>query len=863
LSSSEAPPPSDRPQELRLTDAIRQAGVKRFTRQGALLVIQHSLEKNGRPEWTTILFKVKPAGYYATLLDFEESCFRSKIPRQVTQQIMAALSLDDDYYENALRYFEADNNQSILGTAIKFPNFFEDENDSSQSQQQRQQEQGQESSHLGGDEQDEDSDAPVALPSPPPPPEEPESDPDYPADNGGLELLTVSQTLQLDKPQDVRVIGLVDLIRTRFDLVKQIVLTCTNRDENCPNLGRSEIRTLKVGIFSVFDLPFVFPDGREALDLFCRCSQCHQPRRVVAGTGRYQSARIIELRNVEIDWNSNSVTTTNPNSTEQLDRLMVLVCGRHAKDIDFSEEAEMIGGLQIMPSSIIEARRGTTGRYPGNQFLAQPGGKYQKIFYAKHIKYTKREREAVLTEQDIQAIKRFASMPNLIRRLVSMFAPNVSGYENAKLALLLQAVGPAPAQRKNWYRRTWINSGLFGDPGTAKTILGEEAVKLLPGSQTVSGPHSTGKGVVAIAEKETDGSAYVRAGAAVLAHNASCFIDEIGSMGTWDDQDQFLDLMNKGYCDFNKLGIRKRIHAKTNFIVGANPTTFNWQNPDKIDKSELPVKLTLIDRLDHISIFRDTRGEEETKEWSAEMFVLSQKHINTDYVFLKKYIHYIRTESRFKEIEFADIELAHKLSDAWTEIKLKYPSLMSKRGYESIFRTATAVARFMCKNVIDNEVKEQTIGFIREMYRAFGADVISKSLDPQDMVFAELCQIIKSFADGLEYVMTEDESSFDITLNEAAQRACDKIAEVRDYFGVRLKDKGKLKVNSNRRLRDIHKKFVEKAGVNGMEYYGGRIKVVSNLAPRGLTLRWVANKDVERGEADSNNDDTADAVHNQ
>ena len=51
--------------------------------------------------------------------------------------------------------------------------------------------------------------------------QEPESDSDYPDDNGGLDLLTVSQLLQLDRPQPVRVIGLVDVIRIRFDLVNK------------------------------------------------------------------------------------------------------------------------------------------------------------------------------------------------------------------------------------------------------------------------------------------------------------------------------------------------------------------------------------------------------------------------------------------------------------------------------------------------------------------------------------------------------------------------------------------------------------------------------------------------------------------
>ena len=261
---------------------------------------------------------------------------------------MAALStLDDDYYQNALRYNENDSNENILGTAIKINEFFEEENNDQQQQQ--------EETIV-----DEES-------IPPPSSPESESDSDYPDDGGGLELLTVSEVLQLDRPQPVRVIGLVDVIRTRFDLVKQINLLCTN--ENCPIRDRRETRTLKVGMFSVYDLPFVFPDGREALDLFCRCSQCRQPRRVTAGQGRYQSARIIELRNVAKDVDrDNSTNNNNSNNTEDLDRLMVLVHGKHAQNIGFSEEVEMIGELQIMPSSVIEARRSTIGRNPGNMF---------------------------------------------------------------------------------------------------------------------------------------------------------------------------------------------------------------------------------------------------------------------------------------------------------------------------------------------------------------------------------------------------------------------------------------------------------------------------------------------------------------
>lgn len=302
MSSSQS---DDKPLELNLSVALKQCGVKNISRQGALVRINHSLDKNGKPDWTTILFEVKKDGFLATLQDFDRNCQKNKIPRQTVQQIMAALSPldDDDYYVDALKYYDGNKKSSILGTAIKIGDFFEDGNnnnnqlveanppitsDRANDRNHQQHEHGRE----GDDPGMPTSASPPPLPTPPQSPEV-KSDSDYPGDNDGLDLLTVSEVLQLDRPQPVRVIGLVDVVRTRFDLVKQIVLTCNT--DKCPNRNIRETRTLKVGMFSVYDLPYVFPDGREALDIFCRCILCRQPRRVEAGQGRYQWARIGEI----------------------------------------------------------------------------------------------------------------------------------------------------------------------------------------------------------------------------------------------------------------------------------------------------------------------------------------------------------------------------------------------------------------------------------------------------------------------------------------------------------------------------------------------------------------------------------------
>ena len=82
---------NNKPVELNLTTALKECGVKRFSRQGALLRMHHSLEKNGKLEWNVILFEVKP-DFFATLRDFENNCYKKKISTQLVQQIMAALS---------------------------------------------------------------------------------------------------------------------------------------------------------------------------------------------------------------------------------------------------------------------------------------------------------------------------------------------------------------------------------------------------------------------------------------------------------------------------------------------------------------------------------------------------------------------------------------------------------------------------------------------------------------------------------------------------------------------------------------------------------------------------------------------------
>jgi len=339
-------------------------------------------------------------------------------------------------------------------------------------------------------------------------------------------------------------------------------------------------------------------------------------------------------------------------------------------------------------------------------------------------------------------------------------------------------------QKDNWYRRHWINTGLVGDKGTAKTTLLYDAIKLIPGSQSVSGQHSTGKGIVAVADRIGGvGEPMLRAGAAVLANHALLGIDEIGTM-SFEDQEQFLSLMDKGYFDFNKMGIRQRLESETGFIATSNPTTSDFRNSDKLSLDEIPLKGQLIDRLDLVFVFRKPQTPEEQRAFAYNMHKLSTKHFNLDFIFLRKYIYYIHNNPQFDEINFEEASHTMRLRDFWTNLISENPEFAGNRSFESVFKIAKAFARLMLKTSVDSEVIEQTMDFIRQVFSKHGTQ-IAIPVDYFSMAFLEMCHIIKKYSREQIWVAQNTPNAVqlaDISFSQAAEIAAKKNSSIGEYL---------------------------------------------------------------------------------
>jgi DNA replicative helicase MCM subunit Mcm2 (Cdc46/Mcm family) len=132
--------------------------------------------------------------------------------------------------------------------------------------------------------------------------------------------------------------------------------------------------------------------------------------------------------------------------------------------------------------------------------------------------------------------------------------------------LLVSAVSSSEALEKN---RDRIHTLLVGIPGTGKSQLIRECVKLVPNSRYESSQHASGKSLTAIVAKEEEDYC-LRIGPVPLARGAICVLNEIGRT-TQEDQGLLLDAMEEGEFTINKYGINTKIRAPTVIVASANP----------------------------------------------------------------------------------------------------------------------------------------------------------------------------------------------------------------------------------------------------------------------------------------------------
>ena len=396
--SDNNPPPvpplnGDRGRRLRITSTLENCGVIQFYKEGVRMAMLHHMNGNGDHK-TVILFSLHKDGsgpedgFGGTLKEFEKVATRRRIDLLVIQKIMVELSTNP-YYVDVLQYHEEDDaeNRQGIGIPITTGDFFIDDNEA---KQEREQEQDPKAAEIAEQEYNDE----------------------------GLGLLTIEQSLKLDKPQRLRIIGQIQRAKGMFDLIKQISVTCDNNKCTNANKFREKRFNLKSGLFSMGDFPYVFPGGPEEAEKFLKCQYCQKFMIVTPTNNRFQNARMIELEHIDVKKDGMTAILNSSNSgMRHIDTLSVRISGIHTQKIRQGEQIEMIGELLIVPHGVNSATRqtmqsGIRRRNNNDEVVfAENMGKYHKLFYADKIKYISRARQINYDpERDTEAIRKFTDM---------------------------------------------------------------------------------------------------------------------------------------------------------------------------------------------------------------------------------------------------------------------------------------------------------------------------------------------------------------------------------------------------------------------------------------------------------------------
>ena len=211
------------------------------------------------------------------------------------------------------------------------------------------------------------------------------------------------------------------------------------------------------------------------------------------------------------------------------------------------------------------------------------------------------------TKEEVRKIKELAVKidDEGFSAINSSFAPDIYGYQDIKNSIILQLCNKRNSSVKG-EMRSKPNILLMGDPGIAKSVLGNFAIDITPGARKVTGGGSSAVGLTASVVKEEDGWR-IEPGAFVLAKDL-LFLDELNNLNE-DDKPKLQEALSEKSVTINKATIRMTMKVTAGALATANPQNGVFRlNEDIVKQFNLPQPI--INRFDLIFVMRDIVDKE-------------------------------------------------------------------------------------------------------------------------------------------------------------------------------------------------------------------------------------------------------------
>ena len=340
------------------------------------------------------------------------------------------------------------------------------------------------------------------------------------------------------------------------------------------------------------------------------------------------------------------------------------------------------------------------------------------------------QREEISPEEE-KTIKSLSKSPDIYDRIIDSYAPHITGHRIIKESILQLMAGSTQRELQDGSKiRGDINIFLVGDPGTAKSEMLKFCARIAPRGLYTSGRGSTAAGLTAAVVRDVNGIFMLEAGATVLGDQGLVCIDEFDKMKD-EDRSALHEVMEQQTASIAKGGIVATLNARTSILAAANPM-YGKYDPFKNITENVNLPIPLLTRFDLIFVVRDQPSKERDEKIAKHIIDLhtpqgidSRSLIDSET--LTKYVSYAKRVdpilTKEAETKILDYYLKMRNVDADDMITV------TPRQLEGLIRLATARARLLLKNQVEEEDAQRAIDLLQNMFEDAGIDVNTGKVD--------------------------------------------------------------------------------------------------------------------------------------
>ena len=357
-----------------------------------------------------------------------------------------------------------------------------------------------------------------------------------------------------------------------------------------------------------------------------------------------------------------------------------------------------------------------------------------------------------ITEADKSAIVELSSQDDIYEQMVASIAPSIYGYDQEKLAMLLQLFSGVTKHLPDESRiRGDMHLLFIGDPGTGKSQLLQYIRHISPRSVYTSGKGSSSAGLTAAAVRDDfgDGQQWtLEAGALVLADRGIAAVDEIDKMRS-EDRSAMHEALEQQSISVSKAGINATLKSRCSLLAAANPKYGRFDRYESIGE-QIDLEPALISRFDLIFTVADEPDPEEDAkladhiietnyagELNTQRTRMTAANVTQEAVdavteevaptiepdLLRKYIAYAQREVFPTMTEDAKDAIREFYVDLRTQgAGEDAPVPVTARKLEALVRLAEASARVRLSDSVELEDAERVIQIVRSCLKDIGVD---------------------------------------------------------------------------------------------------------------------------------------------